>query len=357
MKRPRQHVMEKESRQLLESLLPSEWIVRDVADDYGVDLEIELVDQTVVSGDRIWVQLKSEERSTRRAHRFPIGHRFPAASQDAGGNITADYIAYSLSTKEIEYARRCHFPLILVVVDLAVSDAYWVPLRNEAEIRFSGKDTLKPGQKSATLQIPVWSSLRDARQDNFEGFRWYALEPGRMYAFAKLAAFYNEFRHSGRLTGYSIGDGWIDNGEESELMIGLELAIKLLHEALDLDVLFGSKGLDYFLVDQIPGFGFPGIKRQLVTGLAAASLALEKLKSGNYTFKELSLLTFKADHAINLMLSSIWSYDGFRGKFLVTEQTAVWRAMVAVEKLPSAWPIIPVSEWHGDKDPKSPSEL
>lgn len=45
MRRPRPHVMEREAEQLINELLPSAWIVREVARDYGIDFEIELVDQ------------------------------------------------------------------------------------------------------------------------------------------------------------------------------------------------------------------------------------------------------------------------------------------------------------------------
>ena len=40
------------SETLLGSLLPNAWIVRRIAKDYGVDFEIELVGQEIVSGDR-----------------------------------------------------------------------------------------------------------------------------------------------------------------------------------------------------------------------------------------------------------------------------------------------------------------
>ena len=61
-----------------EGLLPDEWIVRPIAKDYGVDFEIELVrDQEIVSGNRIWVQLKSVEEAKRVTARFPVADRFP----------------------------------------------------------------------------------------------------------------------------------------------------------------------------------------------------------------------------------------------------------------------------------------
>jgi uncharacterized protein DUF4365 len=59
MKRPIEHVMEDQAEQLIRQLLPDKWIVRNVPKDYGVDLEIEIVDQDFVTGNRIWIQSKA----------------------------------------------------------------------------------------------------------------------------------------------------------------------------------------------------------------------------------------------------------------------------------------------------------
>ncbi|MGJ5181848.1 DUF4365 domain-containing protein [Bradyrhizobium oligotrophicum] len=113
MKRPRQHVMEDASIKLFHGLLPDEWVIRPIAKDYGVDFEVELVDQEIVSGDRIWVQLKSTEEAKKAVARWPVADRFPDVPSDGNGNIAAECIPYSMEMKEIDYAQRCHFPLLL----------------------------------------------------------------------------------------------------------------------------------------------------------------------------------------------------------------------------------------------------
>ena len=57
-----------------------------------------------------------------------------------------------MTMKEIDYARRCHFPLLLVLVDFAVDDAFWLPIRDEANMHLSGKDQLAADHQSATLK-------------------------------------------------------------------------------------------------------------------------------------------------------------------------------------------------------------
>ncbi|WP_129780353.1 DUF4365 domain-containing protein [Peristeroidobacter soli] len=324
MKRPRQHVMEDASGRLFASLLPGEWIVRTIPKDYGVDYEIELVDQGIVLGDRIWVQLKSTERTKRVVARWPIANRFPDLRSDGDGNITAEYIPYSLGMKEIAYVQRCHFPLLLVVVDLAAEDAYWLPIRDEVDLHHSDLNDRVPRRKSATLRIPLWNSLTEERKRNYSGLRWYALEPGRMYAFATLHHFFHEFQYEGRLSGYSIGDGHIDDGAEVELKRSLAIAREYCEEALKLDVLFGERGIDFFRADQIPVVNAPGLKWQLEHGARAAKKALHALDSNEYTFAGMSILLGRVQQAINLMSTAVSAYQGFKGRFLLTEQTVVW---------------------------------
>jgi hypothetical protein len=335
--------MEDASESVLRRLLPDEWIVRPIAKDYGVDFEIELVDQEIVSGNRVWVQLKSVEKAKRATARFPVADRFPDLPSDGKGNVCAEYVPYPMAMKAIDYARRCHFPLLLVLVDFAVDDAFWLPIRDEANMHLGDGDRTTAGKQSATLKIPVWNSLAEEKKRDFSGLRWYALEPARMYAFAVLHYFYHEFEYEGRLSGYSIGDGHIDFGEEEEMKRSLMLARENCLSALKLDVLFGEHGVDYFKLERIPVIEAPGIMRQITNGTIAAEKALKAIETNSYTFQELALLLGTVNQAMNLMSTAISSYQGFRARYLLTEETTVWRAWSAKEGGTAVPPIIPTS--------------
>ena len=61
-KRPRSHVLETESRQSFESAIPSEWVYRRKEDDYGIDGEVELFDDSgKTTGLLFYVQLKATD--------------------------------------------------------------------------------------------------------------------------------------------------------------------------------------------------------------------------------------------------------------------------------------------------------
>ena len=151
MKRPLTHVMEDTSMGLLKSLIPAEWIIRPILKDYGVDIEIELVDQGIVTGNRIWVQLKSVQsldRSIMKLDRY-------------GKEIEVPCVRFSLSTKELEYSLQCAFPLLLFVADIAAKDIYWLPLRDAIECRLSQRTPKWRLQKTNTLCIPLRAYLKN----------------------------------------------------------------------------------------------------------------------------------------------------------------------------------------------------
>jgi hypothetical protein len=334
--------MEDQSLDVLKSQLPAEWIVREVPKDYGVDLEIELVDQGLVTGNRVWVQLKSAQNTTRSSTSFSVGEKFPDLATDSEGNLVVEYLPYSLATKEIEYSLQCPFPLLLFLVDLAQKRVFWLPIRDEAIANLGQRNASWREQGTSTLRIPLWNDLAREREDNFPGLRWYAMEPARMYAFATLHYYHHEFQYTGRLSGYHIEDGWIDHGEEYELKSSLQVAHAYISAALQIDVLFGESGVDYFRLSKLPGIGVAGIAAQFHQALGCADEALKRLEGDQYTSIEMFLLVSQVSHAIDLLSTAIASYQGFRTKFLLTEGTAIWRAGAVIHGVEGA-PIIPLA--------------
>ena len=60
--RPRQHVVGDEAQDAFKLVLPSGWIYRPKASDYGIDGEVELVSQTgLLTGVLFYVQLKATD--------------------------------------------------------------------------------------------------------------------------------------------------------------------------------------------------------------------------------------------------------------------------------------------------------
>jgi tetratricopeptide (TPR) repeat protein len=72
--RPRHHQLESESRSTLRSRIPTEWVFRDKAEDYGIDAEIEIFDSAgKATGLVFLVQLKAtDEPDIKKALRIQI---------------------------------------------------------------------------------------------------------------------------------------------------------------------------------------------------------------------------------------------------------------------------------------------
>ncbi len=63
-KRPRNHQLEAESRRAFRNAIPSNWVVRDKTDDYGIDAEVEIFDELNNStGHIFYVQLKATDKA------------------------------------------------------------------------------------------------------------------------------------------------------------------------------------------------------------------------------------------------------------------------------------------------------
>jgi tetratricopeptide (TPR) repeat protein len=60
--RPRQHVIEQESRDAFRATLPAEWTVTPIADDYGIDARVEIFEHGAATGLAFAAQLKGTDK-------------------------------------------------------------------------------------------------------------------------------------------------------------------------------------------------------------------------------------------------------------------------------------------------------
>ena len=320
--------MEDRAESLIRKLLPDEWIVRNVPKDYGVDLEIEMVDKTFVTGNRVWVQSKATNRIEARELKYDVtkwGLTTDDVPDSQGGLYRVSYFPFRIETKELEYALRCPVPLLLFLCDLENEEVYWLPLRDEVLCSIAPATPTWRHQSTATVRVPTWNSLHWESAHGFPGLLWYALEPARLNAFVTLHHYYHEFQYTGRLSGYVIGEGIIDHGEAEELEASLVLAREYVESALSLDVLFGSSGIDFFTTP-LPSLPILPISIQLRAALDAADTVLETLRKKSFDFMSMFQLLGRVSHALNLFSTAISAYQGFRQKFLLHEASVVWRA-------------------------------
>lgn len=127
--RPRSHVLETESRIFVQQILPAEWIIREINSDYGVDLEVEIVNNGIVTGAHFLIQLKSSETLTINKKGF---------------------IAHPCKTTALQYYLERSELVIYLIYDATKKKGYWIWVQ---EFLTNQSSQTWKSQKEFTVQI------------------------------------------------------------------------------------------------------------------------------------------------------------------------------------------------------------
>ncbi|MBI9090916.1 MAG: DUF4365 domain-containing protein [Desulfobacterium sp.] len=120
MKRNRQHIIEDESENILKSLIPTEWVLRKLIPDYGIDYDVEIFENEAATGLHFFLQLKGTDKKEKD-----------------------DTISIQLDRKYIEYYQLLALPILFVYVSVK-SKKVWAKWLNRCAINKKYKSrTLK----------------------------------------------------------------------------------------------------------------------------------------------------------------------------------------------------------------------
>jgi hypothetical protein len=137
MERPPQHITETQSIKIFEQIIPSEWIIRDISPDYGLDKSIEIVEGGKVTGKEVFVQLKGTNTI----------------------NTTDGFVSYTMEVKNLKYYLERDIPVVLTVVDIPSKRCYWLFIQ---QYIYGTLDLASPNwkqQETVTVKIPVSNDL------------------------------------------------------------------------------------------------------------------------------------------------------------------------------------------------------
>ena len=157
-------------------MLPSDWIWRLKSPDYGIDLEIEMVeattdvgydgskvvtdpDEKVVSGEIVWIQLKS------------------IRGEKAG---VSPLSGYNLETPLMRYAMGCTTPIYLVVVNIDNGEIYYAHLQGWLREHFQA-GFYAAWVNIATVKVSILPLHDNDSIEVFKGWREIAREPHVTY--------------------------------------------------------------------------------------------------------------------------------------------------------------------------------
>jgi Domain of unknown function (DUF4365) len=284
--------------QLVRELLPDEWVVRVLPSDYGVDLEVEIVDQTIVTGNRFWLQLKGTakplaEGEIAEAHALRMDRPSPQR-----------FVSFPIKTQLLSYSLVCGFPLLLFVADLENAEVYWAPLRDEIRTNLEPRNRDWQAQKWATVHIPIDNRLSAEADADWPGLRHYALEPAISVANGEIHAIRHELGYEADLSFFEYNEETIAPGEE-EL-----LREKLLHAEWGL-----KRALA--IADRIPGNPVFAAARDTIESAAAAAGELPaKVRDRSIEPIAAAITIGEISHAIVLLSTATTMFVQSRGSWV-----------------------------------------
>ncbi|MDH4223195.1 MAG: tetratricopeptide repeat protein [candidate division Zixibacteria bacterium] len=139
MKRSREHILEEESKRAFINLLPSEWIHREKHPDYGIDMEVEIVEGDDVTNKVFWVQLKATGSIKLRQKK----------------------IIFKAKTDHLRFWETCRLPVFIIYWIKAKDIFYYLFVQKYIREILSLENYNWREKKFATIRFPLESELKD----------------------------------------------------------------------------------------------------------------------------------------------------------------------------------------------------
>jgi len=131
------------------SIVPKNWALRSQEDqeDYGVDYEVEL---TTPNDKPTGFIFKIQQKGVGEATRLADG-------TISFGDLKTEKVTY--------YLRQLRIPIVFVVVDLASSKSYWIPLHANRDVEAALSDAIAKGHATMTVHLPATNVLPETVDD------------------------------------------------------------------------------------------------------------------------------------------------------------------------------------------------
>lgn len=163
MKRTKKHVLETESRRALENLLPPEWIFRTKRPDYGIDIEIEIVEDEELTNKVLWVQLKATE------------------------DVRKGKISYKIKTSHLKYYEGCRLPVLILLWTKSENEFYYLFTQKYIREKLSVKNPSWRKQKTVVIKFDSkLSTTKDLQSIATDGYPAIVTKNMEDYSFLRF---------------------------------------------------------------------------------------------------------------------------------------------------------------------------
>jgi Domain of unknown function (DUF4365) len=197
-----QHVIDGEAQDLLRSILPKHWVLREYRPDYGLDFALEVFREIPANeehepegrfetlGEHVFFQLKGSRKAKRQDLKvYARGNVEKMAYQEDRANLVGEIetLPYLIETSELLTVQRmgAALPVLLIRADLDKRKCYFVCLNDYIDKILIPQHADYARKASRTIHVPCLNDLTDP-QIGITSLRWYAKR-------AKLFAGFQKF--------------------------------------------------------------------------------------------------------------------------------------------------------------------
>ncbi len=139
-RRPRQHVLETESKNNLAQNIPNEWVIQSIENDYGIDNFVEIVQYQELDGNFFSIQLKGTDSNFENQ----------------------EFVSVRMNTRTIQYLMRRVELVMIVLYASSEQESYWTWLRDAIDgINYDNQTFRIRIPKQNCLSVANWQRISE----------------------------------------------------------------------------------------------------------------------------------------------------------------------------------------------------
>jgi hypothetical protein len=201
-RRPEAHVTGEQGVEIVKDLLPKHWTPREYRPDYGIDLAVELFEQSGQDqhgrnyydtlGEHFFMQVKGVEGITPIELKIPDRINVELADPnttaiEGGSDSVLPAFSFQIETSELVTVQRmgAAMPVLLTLVDLYTSRAFFVCLNDYIDKILLPFDENFADQDTKVIHVPKRNEIINT-DEGLAPLRFYAKRAKLMAAFAKF---------------------------------------------------------------------------------------------------------------------------------------------------------------------------
>ena len=181
-RRSKNHIIGESGVDILRSLLPKEWVMREYTADYGIDLDIELFEEChddiyTTKGEHVLFQVKTTN------HIEVKDLKVYSDDELRKDNYTYKVVKYSLDTELLSTVEKMGsaVPVLLCLVDNAKREGFFVCLNDYIDKILIPQKPHYDQQKTVTINIPIENKISSGKLV----IEWYGKRE-KLYSFFNL---------------------------------------------------------------------------------------------------------------------------------------------------------------------------